>query len=111
VRKDAGKPLGAIYPDQLSEQIGTLVIPNTAALIAGARHPEAAGRFLNYLVSARSEAALAAPPARHMPVRPSVPAAADTLSLSEIRPMRVDWAAVAAEVEAQAAELEKLFPR
>ena len=112
VRKDAGKPLGIVYPDQEPGQIGTLVIPNTAALVAGARHPEAAGRFLEFLLSARAEGMLAAPPARHMPVRPNVPAAKDTLALYEIRqPMQVDWEAVATEIEAQAEALEKLFPR
>jgi iron(III) transport system substrate-binding protein len=112
VRKDQGKPLGVIYPDQEPGQIGTLIIPNTASLVAGARHPEAAKKFLDFLLSARAEALLAEKPARHMPVRPNVPAAKDTLALYEIRvPMQVDWEAVATEIEAQAEALGKLFPR
>jgi iron(III) transport system substrate-binding protein len=110
---DRGKPVKIVYPDQNIRhgEIGALVIPNTASLIAGAPHPQAARKFLNFLLSARAEAMLARPPSRHLPVRARVPAAKDTLSLSEIQPMLVDWKRVAIEIEAQARELGGIFPR
>jgi iron(III) transport system substrate-binding protein len=112
--KDRGRPVEIVYPDQDRGrgEVGALVIPNTASMIAGARRPGNAQRFLDYLLSARAEAMLAKPPARHLPTRPAVSAAPDTLALYEIRhPMRVDWKKVAAELEAQVKDLQGIFPR
>ncbi|MHC4914639.1 MAG: extracellular solute-binding protein [Planctomycetota bacterium] len=107
----AGMPVALVYPDQRSQEFGALVIPNTATMIAGCRHPEAAQEFLDFLMSARAEKMLAAPPARHLPVRQGVKADKDAQPLYMIRPMEVDWEKVADEVEAQVKDLEEIFPR
>jgi iron(III) transport system substrate-binding protein len=108
---DQGKPVRIVYPDGRLDEIGTLVVPNTASMIAGCGHPKAAGKFLDYLLSDRAEQMLAAPPARHLPTRQRVKAHGDATPLYMIRPMQVDWEKVADEVEAQVRDLEQIFPR
>jgi iron(III) transport system substrate-binding protein len=108
---DDGKPVGVVYPDQGPDGLGALVIPNTAAQVVRAPHPDAARRFLEFLASAEAETLLAAPSARHLPLNPAVKAAPDAKPLSEIRAMTVDWDKVAAEIEAQDADLKKILPR
>jgi iron(III) transport system substrate-binding protein len=46
-----GAPVAVVYPDQEPGGLGTLIIPNTVALIAGAPHPEAGEKFIDYLLS------------------------------------------------------------
>jgi len=84
IGKERGDPIDRVYPDQ--EGAGTLAIPNAAALIRGAPHPEQAKRFLEYLLSPSTEAFLAKGPSHQMPVRPAV-----SPDLSSLRTMPVDW--------------------
>ena len=45
-------------PDQMPDQDGTLAMPCTVAIVEGARHPAAARRLADFLLSARTDAAL-----------------------------------------------------
>ncbi|MBV8882123.1 MAG: extracellular solute-binding protein [Planctomycetaceae bacterium] len=83
IGKDRGDAIDLVYPDQ--DGVGTLAIPNSAALVRGAPHPEQARRFIEHLVAAESEAFLAKGPSRQMPVRPG------SGDLSKLRTMTVDW--------------------
>jgi iron(III) transport system substrate-binding protein len=51
---------------------GTLLIPNSVALLAGAPHPEAARKLIDYLVSAEVERRLAESTSGNIPVRESL---------------------------------------
>jgi len=84
IGKDRGDAIDLIYPDQ--DGVGTLAIPNSAALVRGAPHEENARRFIEHLVGVESDAFLAKGPSRQMPVRPSVSG-----ELAKIRTMNVDW--------------------
>jgi iron(III) transport system substrate-binding protein len=84
IGKDRGDPIDMVFPDQ--DGAGTLAIPNSAALVRGAPHPENARRFIERLVSPEAEAFLAKGPSRQMPVRASVPG-----PLPTIKTMDVDW--------------------
>jgi iron(III) transport system substrate-binding protein len=53
-----GEPIAMIYPDQ--DDFGTLVIPSTVCLVAGAPHPEAGKRLVDYLLSAEVRAEMTA---------------------------------------------------
>jgi iron(III) transport system substrate-binding protein len=92
-RKLDGKPIDMAYPDQ--DSIGTLVIPNSVALIQGARHPQEGKRLIDYLLSAKVEESLARSSARQMPIRPSVSVPQGATKLNEVHAMRVDWDKVA----------------
>ncbi|MHC5021954.1 MAG: extracellular solute-binding protein [Planctomycetota bacterium] len=47
----AGKPVKVIYPDQGTDQAGTLVLPNTVMLIKGGPNPENGKKLIDYLLS------------------------------------------------------------
>ncbi|OPX63051.1 MULTISPECIES: extracellular solute-binding protein [unclassified Methanoregula] len=55
---ESGKNVTIIIPDQKEDQMGTLVIPNTVALIRGAPHPAEAKIFMDYLLDRKRESAL-----------------------------------------------------
>jgi iron(III) transport system substrate-binding protein len=84
VGKQRGDPIEMIYPDQ--DGVGTLVIPNSAALLKGAPHAANAKRFLDWLLRPETEALLAKGPSHQMPVRRNV-----SDELSKLRAMKVDW--------------------
>lgn len=47
---------------------GTYLVPNTVGLVKGAPHPDAAARFIAFMLASGTEAQLAAMPAKHAPV-------------------------------------------
>jgi iron(III) transport system substrate-binding protein len=53
-----GNPVKMIFPDQRDDQPGTLVIPNTAAMIKNCPNPENAAAFLDFITSELGEKAL-----------------------------------------------------
>jgi iron(III) transport system substrate-binding protein len=55
---ERGKNVTIIIPDQGAGQMGTLVIPNTIALIAGAPDPAEAKVFMDYVLGRRQESAM-----------------------------------------------------
>ncbi|MHC4948819.1 MAG: extracellular solute-binding protein [Planctomycetota bacterium] len=73
---------------------GTLLIPNTAGLVAGGPHPGAAARLLEFLLSPRVERMLAESVSGNVPLRPEV--AGDYPGLAVPDPLDVDFAAAAA---------------
>lgn len=85
-----GKPVGVIYPGAGGE--GTLVIPNAAVLIAGAPNMENGQRFIDYLLTAEVEQALAESEAAQMPLRPGVPVPDNVRRVSDVTAMKVDYA-------------------
>jgi iron(III) transport system substrate-binding protein len=84
-----GASVAMVYPDMGDG--GTLVIPNTVALIAGAPHPDDARKLIDFIVSAEVEEALARSPSGNYPVRARLrvklgiePPAASTVGFAEI---------------------------
>jgi iron(III) transport system substrate-binding protein len=66
---ERGDPVTLIFPDQDDGQVGTLIIPNTAALIAGGPHPEEAKELIDFLVSLEVEEQLVLSGWSHVPLR------------------------------------------
>jgi len=50
-----GKPITIRYPDQQQDGMGTMVIPNSVALIAGGPNAGNARKFIDYLLGKKSE--------------------------------------------------------
>jgi iron(III) transport system substrate-binding protein len=67
VAQERGEPVDLVYPDMGDG--GTLLIPCSAALVAGARHEAGGRRLIDYLVSAKVERLLAESDSRNIPVR------------------------------------------
>jgi len=91
-----GAPVRVVYPDQQGD--GALVMPTAVVLIKGGPNPDAAQRLAAYLLSAAAEEQMARA-AAHMPLRSGVPAVAGVRAVETIRPMKLDYARVAAEME------------
>ena len=105
-----GYAVEVLYPDQGEAGIGTVLIPNTACLINGAPHPEAARRFLDFLLSAEVEAMLAQADSEQIPLRASVPVPAHVkLPGKDFHAMEVDWEAAARELELRQIDFKQLF--
>lgn len=91
-----GKPVGIIYPDK--DGMGTLVIPNAVSLIKKAPNPKSAQRFIDYLLTAETEKALALSAAQ-MPVRANISTPFGVKKLEQIVPMKVDYSKVAERLD------------
>ena len=91
------KPVNFVLPDQESE--GTLLVPNAAVLIAGAPHAENGRRFIDYLLSADTEATLAAGEAAQIPLRSGVKGPPKLPPLEKINAMSVDYAKLAERLD------------
>jgi len=84
-----GEKVDMVFPDQ--KGIGTLLIPNTVALIKGGPNPEPGKRLIDYLLSEKVESALSFAPSRQMPLRSGVKRPSDVVDISEIKAMAVDY--------------------
>ena len=85
------EPIAMIYPDQKDGQIGTLVIPNTAMVIKGAKHANNAKKLINYLISEKTESSLAYAKSAQMPLLPGVDRPKNVPAVESIKPMNVSW--------------------
>jgi iron(III) transport system substrate-binding protein len=104
-----GDPVGMIFPDGGEDGEGTLVIPNTVAMLAGCPHRAEARALIDYLLSARVEERLAKCPSAQIPLRPGVPGGGVTPALDEIKAVTVDYTEVAGRAEGVADYLRKSF--
>lgn len=102
--------LKIVYPDQ--QRTGSVVIPNTVALVKGGPNPEAGAKLLKWLVSAKIEERLAASRSAQMPLRPGVPLPEDGHVLRpgvDFKAQPVDWHATAKNIDRWGDYLTKLF--
>lgn len=103
-----GAPVDIVYPDK--EGIGTLLIPNSVAIIKGAPHPAAARKLVDYLLSAEVEAQLAKSRSAQLPLRPGVPPPATLPGVRELlAPMKVSVEDIADQMEAARDFIENEF--
>jgi len=114
VARSDGYPVAVVYPDQEGEDpLGTMVIPNTVAVIAGAPHPEAARRFVDWVLSREVEAELAASRTMQIPVRADVPRPdhVPTFGPGHLKAMEVDFQAVGEDLVRRQTWLQETFVR
>jgi len=110
IEVESGRPVAIVYPDQDGDApLGTLMIPNTLAIIRGAEHREAAERLVEYLLSPAVEQRLAAGPSAQFPLNPHVKARSRVVPIEPIREMNVDFAAAAKKWDAAAKFLRDEF--
>ncbi len=104
-----GHPVDIIWPDR--EGLGTLLIPNTVALVQGGPHPQEGRRFVDFLLSPRVEERLARTEAGQIPLRPTIPRPAHVPTPDRVKAMDVDYEKVADWMESSGQLLQKLFVR
>jgi len=103
-----GAPVEAYFPDQ--DGMGTLIIPNTVALVAGAPHPEAGRAFIDFMLSPEVEKMMLASGWCQVPSRPL---AADPVCFKEnsIKGMNLSLPEIAQQLPRVQQEMRELFVR
>jgi iron(III) transport system substrate-binding protein len=109
VAVQSGKPVKMLFPDK--DGIGTLLIPNTVALVRGCPHPEEAKALIDYLLSRKVESLLAFSESAQIPVRDGVEKPLHVPEISSIKVMAVDYGEVAGHMNAAAEFCQGLFVR
>jgi len=104
----SGARVAIIYPDQ--SDMGTLIVPNTVALIKGAKNSDAAREMIEYLVSKEVEQKLTDVGFIQIPCREldSMPAG---LPVSGVKGMSIDFAAVYKAQESAKRDMAEIFVR
>ncbi len=93
---EQGWPVVIVYPDQAEDELGTLFIPNTVAIIQGAPHREAAEKLVDFLLSPQVERMLAEGPSAQIPLDTHAEVEPRVESPRTVRSMQVDFEAAAA---------------
>jgi iron(III) transport system substrate-binding protein len=109
IEQEAGKPVAIVFPDGAADQMGTLLLPNTLALVKDCPHPAAGERLIDYLLSAEVEARLAEGPSAQIPLHAQATKASRACKLSDIRQMQIDFAQAAAAFGDAASFIENTF--
>jgi len=104
-----GFPVAWLLPDQEPGGLGTLVLPNTVALVRGGPNPDAGKRLIDYLLSPEVETALAASRSIQIPLNPAAKAPEDVPVLSEIRRMDADFEEISGRMQDTAAFIREEF--
>lgn len=107
VTLERGKHVAAVYPD--ADTIGTLFTPNTIMLVKGAPHPDAAKRFIDWVLKPETERALAFSRSAQIPVRANVERPNTTVSPGGFKAMEVDFQQVGERLEKCAERMKVLF--
>lgn len=104
-------PVACVFPDQGEGQIGTMLIPNSVAMIANAPHAEAARKLIDFILSQEVEALLAASRSAQIPLRPGVPGPPEPqiLRIGEFRPMAWNPEETAARLEESSQLFQERF--
>jgi len=106
-----GKPARWLFPDQADGGIGTLIIPNTVALIKGGPNPAGGRALIDYLLSPEVESMLAGMRSIQIPLNPDVDVPANVPVLAETRRMAVSFEDAAANMELSAQFIREEFTK
>ncbi|MEX2119777.1 MAG: extracellular solute-binding protein [Pirellulales bacterium] len=109
IELEHGHPVALVYPDREPDQLGTLFIPNTLAIIQGCRHPEQARRLVDFLLTPEVEARLADSPSAQIPLHEGAALELRVETPSSIKAMQVDFAAAARQWDTAAAFIRDEF--
>jgi len=104
-----GFPVEVVYPNQ--DELGTLVIPNSVAIMKDAPHPENAKVLVDWLLTEKMEQALAEADSAQIPVRASVPVPEHVRPLNEIKAMQVSYMSIGQQIEQRIELFTEMFLR
>lgn len=104
-----GASIDMIFPDR--DTLGTVVIPNTIALINNAPHLTEAKMLIDYLLSKEMEEKLAYSSSMQIPVRKNVKRPAHVPYLEDIKMLEIDYENVAGKIEEAAKYLQEICLR
>ncbi len=105
-----GAPVDVVFPDQGEGELGTLVIPNTVALIAGSPNPEAGRILIDFLLGADARAMMVESGWTQIPQRPS-DAAPSCFAGLDVQGMGISLEDIYAQLERAQTDLAEIFIR
>jgi len=105
-----GDHVTIVVPDQGEGEMGTLVIPDTVALIAGSPHPAEGKVFIDYLLDRNTENALVESGWIQIPSR-NVTAQVPCLNGTFIKPMAVNYQDIYDGIQLTKTDLTEIFVR
>lgn len=105
---ERGAPVSAVFPDQ--DQMGTLIIPNTAALVANGPNQAQGRKFIDYLLSASTEARLVQMGWSHIPLR-HAGTPSRCFDAVDVKGMDLSLGTIYTSLEASKQELREIFLR
>ncbi len=105
-----GAPVQIVIPDQAPDQMGTLIIPNTVALVAGGPNPAEGQKLIDYLISEAVSDALIASGWSHVTLD-NKPIASACLQGQSIRGMDVALTEVYDQMLPAKNDMQRIFVR
>ena len=109
IEVERASPVTIVYPDREADQLGTLFIPNTLAILKGCPHPESAKMLADFLLSPAVEEKLAHCPSAQIPLNRKVKVKLRIESPKTVKAMPADFAAAASKWDAAAKFIEEEF--
>jgi iron(III) transport system substrate-binding protein len=109
IEVERAAPVSIVYPDREAEQLGTLFIPNTLAVMKGCPQGEQARRLVDYLLSPDVEEKLARGASAQIPLNPAAVGPSRVETPATVKPMAVDISAAAAAWDSAAWFIENEF--
>lgn len=109
IELEHGHPVAIVYPDREDDQMGTLFIPNTLAIVKGGPHPQDARRLVDYLLQPAVEAKLAKGASAQIPLNTVVESEVRIETPRTVKAMAVDFEAAAEKWETAARFLRDEF--
>lgn len=106
---DQARPVEIVYPDRKKEELGTLFIPNTLAIVKGCRHPESARKLIDFLLTPQVETTLAQGPSGQIPLNSQVDVELRVETPRTVKAMEVDFTAAAKKWDMVAKYLREEF--
>lgn len=107
IELEKGMSVTIVYPDQSKDQMGTLFIPNTLAIIKGSKNESKAEQLVDFLLLQEED--LAKGRSAQIPLNPNVDIKLRVESPKTIRAMDVDWNAAADQWDTARAFLTETF--
>jgi iron(III) transport system substrate-binding protein len=113
----SSKPVVVIYPDSAADptypNLGTLMIPNTVAVVKGCPNPEGARKLVDFLLSRDVESKLANGPSHQWPLQPlaKFDMPARMMPPDKMKTAKLDWPKAADRWDESQRFLIELFGR
>ncbi|MGB1928439.1 MAG: extracellular solute-binding protein [Mariniblastus sp.] len=111
IELNKANPVAIVFPDQKSDQMGALLIPNTLSIIKNGPNPSRARMLVDRLLAPDVEVELAESQSAQIPLNPSIttksPAVPDSQSL---KIMNVDFERAAEQWDQATKIMTRLFP-
>ena len=111
IELEQANPVAIVFPDQGDDQIGTLLIPNTLAIVKNCPNPERAKKLVDRLLRADIEERLATGASAQIPLSSMVDLKSRVEPRDrELKIMRADFGSAAQTWDKAAKFLAKTFP-